>query len=60
MNLFNTWPERQARLGRWALLLGWLALIAPRPANVMRFSRHVVPKVGGGAYLFAYAHSMWG
>jgi hypothetical protein len=28
MNLFNTWPERQARLGRWALLLGWLALIA--------------------------------
>ncbi|MFM7453452.1 MAG: 4Fe-4S binding protein [Cyanobium sp.] len=28
MNLFNTWPERQARLGRWALLLGWLGLIA--------------------------------
>jgi hypothetical protein len=28
MNLFNTWPDRQARLGRWALLLGWLALIA--------------------------------
>ncbi|MEB3350418.1 MAG: 4Fe-4S binding protein [Cyanobacteriota bacterium] len=28
MNLFNTWPERQARLGRWALLLGWLALAA--------------------------------
>jgi hypothetical protein len=28
MNLFNTWPKRQARLGRWALLLGWLGLIA--------------------------------
>jgi hypothetical protein len=28
MNLFNTWPESQARLGRWALLLGWLGLIA--------------------------------
>ena len=28
MNLFNTWPESQARLGRWALLLGWLGLIS--------------------------------
>ena len=25
---FNRWPERQARLARWALLLAWLGLIA--------------------------------
>ena len=25
---FNRWPETQARLARWALLLGWLGLIA--------------------------------
>ena len=24
---FNRWPERQARLARWTLLLGWLLLI---------------------------------
>ena len=27
MQLFSTWPERQARLVRWVLLLGWLLLI---------------------------------
>ena len=25
---FNKWPERQARIARWALLLGWIGLIA--------------------------------
>ena len=25
---FNRWPERQARLARWGLLLAWLGLIA--------------------------------
>ena len=24
---FNRWPETQARLARWALLLGWITLI---------------------------------
>lgn len=28
MWLFSRWPERQAHLVRWLLLLGWLALIA--------------------------------
>ncbi len=28
MGLFARWPERQAHLLRWLLLLGWLALIA--------------------------------
>jgi hypothetical protein len=27
MNLFNVWPERQAQLARWALIVGWLGLI---------------------------------
>jgi len=27
MPWFNLWPETQARMARWALLLGWLALI---------------------------------
>jgi len=28
MRWFQLWPETQARVARWALLLGWLALIA--------------------------------
>lgn len=28
MRLFSRWPEQQAHLLRWVLLLGWLALIA--------------------------------
>jgi len=28
MNLFNLWPERRMHVARWALLLGWLLLIA--------------------------------
>jgi len=43
MNLFNTWPERQARLGRLTLLLGWLALIALPLLPISRDGRR--PKI---------------
>jgi hypothetical protein len=53
MNLFNTWPERQARLGRWALLLGWLGLIALPLLPISRDGRRpeicaTVPICGDG------------